>query len=566
MTQGNIFKSMPEAYRRKGWITAMYVPLRAALEFISLAALIPVLVIILDSGWQEQDTVLAGIYRSAGIADERKFVIWICMAVILVTVVKNVLSLMIMRAQNSYAMSLYRYFSHAVFTSYCKKGLLFIKGGHSSPLERDVNTVCYMFATGVVVPAITFAGEAVFMALILGVLAFYSLAGAIILPLCFVPAVWVYTKTVRKKLEKYGRMENTARRRQGKTVQEAFRGYAEAETSNAFPVINERFRENLNEISVLKERSDTVMRIPGAITESAVALCLVLIVIYGMQAGGAQVLFGVCAVAAMRILPSVKSMLGCWAQIKANSYTAEIIASACTAPEGPAEEKTPVHERLAFEKEITIENIVFSFPGRQPVVENFSAIIKKGERIGIKGVSGIGKTTLFNILLGLYPLQKGRISVDGVPVEGKNVRKWQNITGYVPQDVFIADATLAENVALGSRQVNTEKVREALERVRLLNWADSLPEGINTRAGEGGCRISGGQKQRIGIARALYRDVSVLFMDEATSALDTHTETEVVEAVNAAAQTGLTVLMIAHRESTLRTCDRIIELETQHAL
>lgn len=151
-------------------------------------------------------------------------------------------------------------------------------------------------------------------------------------------------------------------------------------------------------------------------------------------------------------------------------------------------------------------------------------------------------------------------------MEGKNVRKWQNITGYVPQDVFIADATLAENVALGSRQVNTEKVREALERVRLLNWADSLPEGINTRAGEGGCRISGGQKQRIGIARALYRDVSVLFMDEATSALDTHTETEVVEAVNAAAQTGLTVLMIAHRESTLRTCDRIIELETQHAL
>ena len=108
---------MPEAYRRKGWITAMYVPLRAALEFISLAALIPVLVIILDSGWQEQDTVLAGIYRSAGIADERKFVIWICMAVILVTVVKNVLSLMIMRAQNSYAMSLYRYFSHTVFTS-----------------------------------------------------------------------------------------------------------------------------------------------------------------------------------------------------------------------------------------------------------------------------------------------------------------------------------------------------------------------------------------------------------------------------------------------------------------
>lgn len=98
-------------------------------------------------------------------------------------------------------------------------------------------------------------------------------------------------------------------------------------------------------------------------------------------------------------------------------------------------------------------------------------------------------------------------------------------------------------MALGSRQVNTEKVREALERVRLLNWADSLPEGINTRAGEGGCRISGGQKQRIGIARALYRDVSVLFMDEATSALDTHTETEVVEAVNAAAQTGLTVLM-----------------------
>lgn len=566
MTPGKIFKSLPAAYRRKGWITALYVPLRAALEFISLAALIPVLVIILDSGWREQDTILARIYRSAEIADEKEFVLWVCIAVILVIVVKNVLSLMIMRAQNSYAMSLYRYFSQAVFASYCKKGLLFIKSGHSSPLERDVNTVCYMFAAGVVVPSITFAGEAIFLVLISCVLAMYSPAAAVILPLCFGPAVWIYAKTVKKKLEKYGRMENTARRRQGKTVQEAFRGYAEAETSNAFPAINERFRENLDEISALKERSDTVMRIPGAIMESAVTVSLVLIVLYGMEAPEVQVLFGVCAVAAMRILPSVKSMLGCWAQIKANSYTAEIIASACEVPEGPAEEKTPVHERLAFEKEITIENIVFSFPGSPPVMENFSAVIKKGERIGIKGASGIGKTTLFNILLGLYPLQKGRISVDGVPVEGENVRKWQNITGYVPQDVFISDATLAENVAFGSREVNTEKVRQALERVRLLKWAESLPEGINTRAGEGGCRISGGQKQRIGIARALYRDSSVLFMDEATSALDSQTETEVVEAVNAAAQTGLTVLMIAHRESTLRTCDRIIELETQYAL
>lgn len=566
MTSGNIFKALPPEYRRKGWTTALYVPLRAGLEFISLAALIPVLVIILDSGWQGQDTALAKIYRFTGARSEKEFVFWVCMAVILVTVAKNALSLLIMRAQNSYAMSLYRYFSKSVFASYCKKGLLFIKSAHSSPLERDVNTVCYMFAVGVVMPAVTLAGEAAFLAMILAALALYSPAAAVILPLCFVPAVWIYAGTVRKKLGEYGRRENTARRRQGKTVHEAFRGYAEAETANAFPAINKRFRENLDEISSLKERSDTVMRVPGAITESAVAVCLVLIVLYGMESGGAEVLFGVCAVAAMRILPSVKSMLGCWAQIKANSYTGEIIAAACAPHEKTSSDKTPARDRLAFEKEIAIENIGFSFPGRGPVIENFSATISKGERVGIKGASGVGKTTLFNILLGLYPIQKGRITVDGKPLEGENVRKWQNITGYVPQDVFIADATLAENVAFGCPDTDTDRVRDALRRVRLLEWAESLPEGIDTRAGEGGCRISGGQRQRIGIARALYRNASVLFMDEATSALDTQTETEIVEAVNAVAEYGLTVLMIAHRESTLNTCDRIIEMETQYAL
>ena len=200
-----------------------------------------------------------------------------------------------------------------------------------------------------------------------------------------------------------------------------------------------------------------------------------------------------------------------------------------------------------------------------PLFSDFSLTIKKGERIGITGASGVGKTTLFNVILGLYRPTAGAIYVDGEELNESNIRKWQNSIGYVSQSVFIADSTLLENIALGSdsNTVDLERINRVIELADLKEFVASLPEGIHSRIGEQGSKISGGQRQRIGIARALYKNSDILFFDEATSSLDNKTEENINNAIHnlSLKNSSLTIVIIAHRESSLEYCDRIITLE-----
>ncbi|HIW52411.1 MAG TPA: ATP-binding cassette domain-containing protein, partial [Candidatus Alistipes excrementipullorum] len=178
-----------------------------------------------------------------------------------------------------------------------------------------------------------------------------------------------------------------------------------------------------------------------------------------------------------------------------------------------------------------------------------------------------GKTTLFNLMLGFYEPTSGVICVDGEPLTGANRRKWQNTIGYVSQNVFIADGTFVENIALGADPdtVDRKRLDRAIDMANLREFIDSLPLGVDTPAGECGNRLSGGQRQRIGIARALYKEADVLFFDEATSSLDNSTEQNINAAIEELSRNNkeLTIVVIAHRESSLDYCDRTITLD-QH--
>ncbi|MDE5637707.1 MAG: ABC transporter ATP-binding protein/permease, partial [Alistipes sp.] len=171
-------------------------------------------------------------------------------------------------------------------------------------------------------------------------------------------------------------------------------------------------------------------------------------------------------------------------------------------------------------------------------------------------------TTLFNILLGFYAPTSGRITIDGVPLDAATRRRWQNAVGYVSQNVFITDSSFAQNVALGAApdDIDRRRVHQALEAADLAEFVESLPKGMDTPIGECGCRLSGGQRQRIGIARALYKQADVLFFDEATSSLDNRTEESINRSISELSERNreLTIVVIAHRESSLDYCDRII--------
>ena len=186
--------------------------------------------------------------------------------------------------------------------------------------------------------------------------------------------------------------------------------------------------------------------------------------------------------------------------------------------------------------------------------------------MGFRGYSGVGKSTLFNLFLGFLKPTEGEIRIDDTVLTPEVHASWLRRVGYVPQDVFIFHGSLAENIALGCKNVDRERVLLVLEQVSLGKWLQTLPDGIDTLLGEAGGRLSGGQKQRIGIARALYKDIDVLLLDEATSALDNKTEREVNETLSQLKRRfeQLTILSIAHRESSLAYCDRIITLETEN--
>ena len=179
------------------------------------------------------------------------------------------------------------------------------------------------------------------------------------------------------------------------------------------------------------------------------------------------------------------------------------------------------------------------------------------------GLSGVGKTTLFNLILGFLKPLEGEILIDGIPLTSENRKSWLKHIGYVPQEVFIFNGSLAENVALGYKDIDGDKVMQVLQMVSLGSWVSGLENGIFSSLGEGGGKLSGGQKQRIGIARALYKGASVLLLDEATSSLDNNTEREINDMLLGLKEEipGLTILSIAHRESTLAYCNRIINLE-----
>ncbi|WP_323024125.1 ABC transporter ATP-binding protein [Castellaniella sp.] len=217
---------------------------------------------------------------------------------------------------------------------------------------------------------------------------------------------------------------------------------------------------------------------------------------------------------------------------------------------------------LPFKRHIRLENLGFRYSLQSPqVLHNLNLTIPRGSRVGLIGTTGSGKSTLLDIIMGLLNPSVGKLLIDDIPLSPATQRAWQRRIAHVPQSIYLADASIAENIAFGlpSSQIDQDRVRKAAQQAQVAGYIESLEDGYDTHVGERGMRLSGGQRQRIGIARALYKQAEVLILDEATSALDNGTEQAVMEAIDVLGS-DLTVLIIAHRVTTLRNCDQVVEL------
>jgi len=218
---------------------------------------------------------------------------------------------------------------------------------------------------------------------------------------------------------------------------------------------------------------------------------------------------------------------------------------------------------MRFEKEIVLSNISFHYTSESPLIfERVNLKLKKGACVGFIGETGSGKSTLVDIIMGLLAPTHGFISIDGIPITEKNHRSWQGNIAHVPQDIYLSDRTIEENIAFGvpKEKIDLTLVKHVAKQAKISELIDSWPKQYQTFVGENGVRLSGGQKQRIAIARALYKQVEVLIFDEATSALDETTERLVMESISEL-KSNLTILIITHRLSTLDKCDQIIEID-----
>ena len=542
---------------------AVTIFLRAILNFVGVAMMVPLLMIMLDKDSVASTPLLSEIYDLAGFTSYETFVCGVCAAVVAIILVKNLIVIALYRFERDFIYSLYSHLSTELYGRYFGRGLGFIKQQNSALLTRNVNVVSLLFVAGVLKPIATIIGEVMLLALLFIALLFYSPMAALLAIVVFIPIMALFYFAVRRRLNDIGVKENEAQRIKSRIVAESFRGYADIEVGGAFEQMMGRFNKAMEEVVTLRKRSATMGMLPQMFTEVglAVALSTLLIISIYSSTENMTLLFGIFAVAAVRLIPSMRNILASWSSIRLNAYSIDTMAEATNEP---AEFTASSNKRLSLRERVVVDNLSFSFEdSTTPTIEGLSMEIRKGERVGIRGASGVGKTTLFNLLLGLYRPTSGRILIDGVELDDNNRREWQNAIGYVSQHVFIADMTLAENIALGSDNIDMERLNKAIDLADIREYIDSLPAGVKSRIGEQGCRLSGGQRQRIGIARALYKGCDILLFDEATSSLDNHTEENINNAIRRLSSSNheLTIVVIAHRESSLEYCDRIITME-----
>lgn len=546
-----IIQLLPEGQRKRGIWVAFSVLSRAILDFAGVAALIPVLLAVMKQN-SGRGTMLA-----------------LCGGVLLFVALKNGAIVWLARFQSSYQLEIYRDFSRRMFANYYHRGLLYLKGKSSVKLGHEVNYVCYMFISCVLAPVFRMAGEAVLVLLMVTALIAWEPLAGFLLCGAFLLLSGLYVSLVRNRLRRYGMEELEARRKQSRTVVEAYRGYAELEIAGAFHSSLASFDQGLNFIIRNRLRMEVYQLFPSFLSEVAIVGGLALLI--GTGSGELGLVSGVFAIAAFRLIPAVRGILNSWVTLQNASHTITVVEEGIGSERQPdepnsARDMTDIQNESPFVFRHTLElrGLSFAFPDGHTLFSELNLSIHRGERIGVRGASGSGKSTLFNLMLGFFPPTAGEILVDGRKLTSANRSEWHKLVGYVPQEIFIIEGSLADNVALGQPQADREKVAKVLEQVQLKEWADELPQGLDTQLGEYGSRLSGGQKQRIGIARALYKDAEVLFFDEATSALDNRTEQEINHALESLSlrHKELTLVVIAHRESSLAFCERILDLDT----
>jgi len=370
----------------------------------------------------------------------------------------------------------------------------------------------------------------------------------------------------RRRLRVNAKVIGSAYEQRLKAVQESLGGIRDVILDRSQTMQVDRFRTIDERFMAARAETAFLVAAPRFLVEALglILIALLAVTVAGRPAGfiAALPIIGALALGAQRLLPLMSQLYSGWANLAVSCPIIVEVASLASLPlaEGADHPIAP----LAFSDSLQLEQVSFHYSDRiRPALREINLVIPKGARVAIVGKTGSGKSTLADLLMGLIEPSEGRVRVDGVDLTGKRMMGWRRSIAHVPQAIYLADGSIAANIALGAPgdEPDMEKVRQAAETAQLTDFIDALPDGFDTEIGERGVRLSGGQRQRLGLARAIYKDAPLLVLDEATSALDEATEAALLNALDELGSRGRTIIIIAHRRSTVEGCDLVLRLD-----
>jgi len=537
-----------------------------------IAAVMPFFAVLGDPGIVERNEWLGRLWTLLGQPSHERFILYLGIGLIGAIVVSGAVNLLGTLAITRFAFWVGNDFQTVLFREYLSREYLFHASTNSATLVNNTLQQVGRVLTGILQTGVTLVTSLVSIVVIIGAIVVvnpYVAMGATLLLGGAYAAIYVL---VRKRLLAYGEITAGQQGKQVKTLNEGFGGIKEIIVLGTQDVFRRTFEQGCWRISRTQANAQVISVSPKFILE-AIAVCGLVGVSLVISRGAAN-LGGVLAqltffgLAAYRLLPSLQAVFRCIAVMRNNRPSFEKIADDIRlgrerqALEGATPRDIEKwHDRP--KRSIRFEQIGFRYSTDGPaVLKEIDLEIPAGSTVAFVGASGSGKTTAVDILLGLLSPQEGRLVVDGEEISGDRRRLWQGCLAYVPQTIFLSDGTIAQNIAFGidRRSIDPERVARCASLASLDELVATCEHGLDTVVGERGVRLSGGQRQRIGIARALYRDAKVIVFDEATSALDGITEQEVMRSIDAL-HGERTVVLIAHRLTTVRNADIIFELE-----
>jgi ABC-type bacteriocin/lantibiotic exporter with double-glycine peptidase domain len=553
--------------QRKSWIKLFLITIVGSfLEAVGVGLVVPFISFIVSTKFA-LPLFITELWPQIATVSKSELVIFVTSIFLSFYFLKSLFALWLTVRQTGFYYSLQETITGRLFRSYLSKDYTFHLTNNSAKLLSNTITESMQFSVGFTAPLLFILND-IFIAVFILIVLFIVEPISALIAISLFGSLSVFLFAVsKKKSANWGTIRQSMERLRIKSAQEGFNGIKDIKLSGRDDIFIDQYLKHTNSSLVAGRNQSILQQIPKIFLEfvAVFSLCGIIIFLYLLGDSGKVItVLGVFSAASFKLLPTFSRLVQSCQALVYQKPVVSLIHEELVSNKSPVK---PINgssnKRMNFERKITISDLSFCYEGsNKSAILNINLDLAAGKMFGFIGSSGAGKSTLIDCILGLIELSSGSLSVDGEVITKGNVKEWQKNIGYVPQFIYLLDASLRENIAFGISAdfIDEKKLENAINKAQLSDFVSELPKGLDTFVGERGVRLSGGQRQRIGIARALYNDPSILVLDEATSALDIETESEVMNAVESL-QGSRTIIIIAHRFSTIKNCDYIYKLE-----